>query len=74
MGSASATKGTYGDGLNRPIGIGEFGYGHTTSIIGLHGDIYSANVFFNGQVPEPSTIALSALGGLGVILFRRRKV
>ena len=38
--SGAATKGTYGDGLNRPIGIGEFGYGHTTSIIGLHGDIY----------------------------------
>ena len=30
--SASATKGTYGDSLNRPIGIGELGYGHTTSI------------------------------------------
>jgi hypothetical protein len=71
----TATKGTYGDKLNRPIGIGEFGYGHTTSIIGLDGDIYSASI----QVaPEPSTFALSLLGGFGVMGMmwknRRRKV
>lgn len=68
--SAAATKGTYGDGLNRPIGIGEFGYGHTTSIIGLHGDIYDASIQL---VPEPSTLALGALGGFGMLFLRRRK-
>ncbi len=67
--SASATKGTYGDSLNRPIGIGEFGYGHTTSIIGLYGDIYDASITL---VPEPSMLSLGVLGGLS-LLFRRRK-
>lgn len=69
--SASATKGTFGDGQNRPIGIGEFGYGHTTSIIGLYGDIYDASIQL-GAVPEPSTLALGALGGLGMLLRRRK--
>lgn len=72
--SAAATKGNYGDSLNRPIGIGEFGYGHTTSIIGLHGDIYDASVQLGvASVPEPSTLALGALGGLGMMFVRRRK-
>jgi hypothetical protein len=72
LSSASAIKTTYGDSLNRPIGIGEFGYGHTTSIIGLHGDIYDASITFN-QVPEPSTLAVGALGGLAIMGLRRRK-
>jgi hypothetical protein len=72
--SASATKGDYGDGLNRPIGIGEWGYGHTTSLIGLHGDIYDASIQFGvAPVPEPSTVALGALGGLGMMFLRRKK-
>jgi hypothetical protein len=76
--SGSATKGSYGDGLNRPIGIGEFGYGHTTSIIGLHGDIYDASINLGADpvaTPEPSTMALlSGFGGLATLLkFRRRK-
>ncbi|HVV01338.1 MAG TPA: PEP-CTERM sorting domain-containing protein, partial [Verrucomicrobiae bacterium] len=71
-GSGLATKGTYGDGLNRPIAIGEWGYGHTTSLIGLHGDIYNASIQL-GAVPEPSTFALAALGGLGMMFFRRKK-
>jgi PEP-CTERM motif-containing protein len=72
--SAAATKGTYGDTLARPIGIGEFGYGHTTSIIGLQGDIYSASITL---APEPSTLALGLMGGIGVLgtvwNARRRK-
>lgn len=77
-GSASATKGDGGDNLDRPIGIGEFGYGVSTSIIGLYGDIYSASVDLGvAPVPEPSTFALSALGGLGMMGMmwkaRRRK-
>lgn len=68
--SAAATKGSYGDGLNRPIGIGEWGYGHTTSIIGLYGDIYSASV---SLVPEPSALALGLLGIFAAGGIRRRK-
>src|SRR5262249_43804268 len=72
--SGAAVKGNYGDSLNRPIGIGEFGYGHTTSIIGLHGDIYDASIQLGlGPVPEPSTMALGAMGGLGMLFYRRRK-
>jgi hypothetical protein len=76
--SAAATKGTYGDSLNRPIAIGELAYGHTTSILGLTGDIYSASVDLGvAPVPEPSSAALGLLGGLGglgmVWKARRRK-
>lgn len=71
---ADATKSQYGDNLNRPIAIGELAYGHTTSIVGLEGDIYSASVEL---VPEPSSLALSAMGGLGFLGMiwkaRRRK-
>jgi len=75
----SATKGAYGDGLNRPIGIGEFGYGHTTSILGLNGDIYNASVDLGVDtvVPEPSSLALGVMGGLSSLGMmwngRRRK-
>jgi len=73
--SVAATKGDYGDSLNRPLAIGEFGYGHTTSILGLTGDIYSASVDFGVVVPEPSSTALlGVFGGLGMAWkFRRRK-
>jgi hypothetical protein len=78
VGSGAATKGTYGDGLDRPIGIGEFGYGHTTSILGLNGNIYDASVDLGvSAVPEPSALSLGLMGGLSSISMlwksRRRK-
>jgi len=75
-GSATATKGDGGDSLDRPIGIGEFGYGVSTSIIGLYGDIYSASVDLGvAPVPEPSSLTLSALGGFGLMgmMWRARR-
>jgi PEP-CTERM motif len=69
--SGLETKGTYGDSLNRPIGIGGFGYPSTT-LIPFDGDIYNPNVSL-GVVPEPTTLALGALGGLGALVIGRRR-
>jgi hypothetical protein len=74
VGSASATKGTYGDNLNRPIGVGQLGanFGY---LVGFKGDIYDPSVSLGvAPVPEPSTLALGAFGGgLGMLFLRRRK-
>ena len=70
---AAAIKGIYGDNLNRPIGVGQLGanFGY---LVGFKGDIYDPSVSLGASiVPEPSTLALSALGGLGMMLLRRRK-
>jgi hypothetical protein len=65
----TATKGTYGDNLNRPIGVGQLGanFGY---LVGFKGEIYDPSV---SLVPEPSTLTLGVLGGLGMMLVRRRK-
>jgi hypothetical protein len=70
---ASAIKGTSGDGLDRPIGVGQLGanFGY---LVGFKGDIYNPTVELGVvPVPEPSTLALAALGALGVIFLHRRK-
>jgi hypothetical protein len=65
--TAAATKTSQGDGLNRPIGVGELGapFGY---LVGFKGDIYDPTV---SLVPEPSTFALLGLGSL--MLLRRKK-
>jgi hypothetical protein len=67
--TGAATKGTYGDNLNRPIGVGQLGanFGY---LVGFTGEIYDPSV---SLVPEPSTLALGVLGGLSMLLSRRRK-
>jgi hypothetical protein len=75
VGTGPATKGTYGDGLNRPIGIGQLGapFGY---LVGFKGDIYNPSVSLGAEVvPEPtSTALLSVAGGLGMAWkLRRRK-
>jgi hypothetical protein len=76
--SAETTKGTYGDSYDRPIAIGELGYGHTSAYTTFYGDIYDASVDLGvAPAPEPSTLALSAMGGVSAFALmlkgRRRK-
>lgn len=72
---AEATKGTYGDSLDRPIGIGQLGanFGY---LVGFKGDEYNPSVDLGvAAVPEPSSTALiGAFGGLMMAWkLRRRK-
>ena len=74
--TGAATKGTYGDSLSRPIGVGQLGanFGY---LVGFQGDIYNPTVTLNGTaVPEPTSLALGVLGGLsglGMMLKARRR-
>ena len=54
---APAIKGTSGDGMDRPIGVGQLGapFGY---LVGFKGDIYNPTVELGVvPVPEPSTLA-----------------
>jgi len=66
--TGAATKGTYGDSLARPIGVGQLGadFGY---LVGFKGDIYDPSVTL---IPEPSMLALGTLGGLSLLLRRRK--
>ena len=82
IGSAEATKGDYGDNLDRGIGVGEFSansrYG--LKINDFQGDIATASVDLGNEItptPEPSSVSLALLGGFGMMGMmwnaRRRK-
>jgi len=66
--TAAATKTAQGDGLDRPIAIGQLGanFGY---LVGFKGNIYDPTV---SLVPEPSALALLGAGSL--MMFLRRKV
>jgi hypothetical protein len=67
--SGMATKGTQGDTLNRPIGVGELGstFGH---IVFLRGQIYNPSVSLG--VPEPASLVLLSLVGVFGFALRKR--
>lgn len=65
--SVALTKTGFGDGLNRPIGIGAFSIG--SGILELNGLIHDPTV---SLLPEPASLLLLGLAGL--LMVRRRAV
>jgi len=65
--TGAATKGNYGDSLDRPIGVGQLG-ANFGDLVGFQGDIYDPTVTLG--VPEPSSLALGLVGGLSCIGWR----
>jgi hypothetical protein len=68
--SLATTKTTYGDGLVRPIGVGELGFAGV-SLVTFSGDLYDPTVNL-GSVPEPASLSLLALS-IPLVLRRRRR-
>ncbi len=67
--TAAATKTAQGDGLNRPIGVGELGssFGY---LVGFHGQIYNPSV---SLVPEPATLTLLCVAGIALLAGQKKK-
>jgi hypothetical protein len=62
--------------VDDPLGVYTLPFGISgNNIVGYYYDSSSGVSWsgFEASVPEPSTLALSALGGLSLLLFRRRK-
>ena len=65
--TAAVTKTAQGDGLNRPIGIGQLAI-PGTHLVYFWGDIYNPSVTL---IPEPSSLVLLGLGSLLMLLRRK---
>jgi len=67
--TAAATKTSQGDGLDRPIGVGELGaaFGY---LVGFHGEIYNPSV---SLIPEPASLVLLGVASI-LLLVRRSKM
>jgi len=73
--SLAVTKTIYGDGTilgPRPIGIGELGFPSTSAaLVPLFGNLYNPSVSLG--VPEPASLGLLSLVGLGFVRRRRSR-
>ena len=65
----NVSKSNFGDGLNRPIGIGTFS-ASGSGIIELEGNIFSASVEL---IPEPASAAMWLVAGVGTLVLRWRR-
>jgi Concanavalin A-like lectin/glucanases superfamily/PEP-CTERM motif len=67
--SGAAIKGTQGDTLNRPIGVGQLAL-PSTHLVFLRGRIYNPSVSLG--VPEPASLVLLSLVGVFGFALRKR--